>query len=201
MALCQRCGSENTYIHLSKDSETEALCLGCYNILMTAEHGVEAESYPEGMTLRDGQGNAHHFQIRKRLDPLHIFMEAVEMKPGGYDFKVVGDLYSDQGALFLQLIAKAERGMAETYVQEGTFPSGQRYNSIRSGRLAGRVEWDSATDGELPLLAVDGRSYTWDEIGRMLMSYEGFQVKLEMLDPFEEIEWEEQDDMDSKLDD
>ncbi|WP_422123928.1 DUF7713 domain-containing protein [Planococcus sp. X10-3] len=27
-------------------------------------------------------------------------------------------------------------------------------------------------DGDVPLLAVDGKSYRWDEFGRMLMSYE-----------------------------
>jgi hypothetical protein len=193
MALCQRCVNENSYIHLTSGTDTEKLCLRCYNGLMTAELGVEAESYPEGMTIRDGEGEAHHFQIKKRLDPRNIFMEAVEKKQGGYDFKVMGDLYTDQGELLLQLIAKAERGMAEAYVEEGTFPNGQRHHSIRNGRLAGRVEWNPSTD-DVPLLAVDGKSYTWDEFGRMLMSYEGFQVKLEMLDPFEEIEWDEKDD-------
>ena len=111
------------------------------------------------------------------------------MKQGGYDFKVQSDLYTDQGELLLQLIAKAEKGMAEAYVEEGTFPNGQRYHSIRSGRLAGRVEWNPV-GGDVPLLAVDGKSYTWDEFGRMLMSYEGFQVKLELVDPYDEIEWD-----------
>lgn len=44
----------------------------------------------------------------------------------------------------------------------------------------------------MPLLVVDGNSYTWEEIGKMLMSYEGFQVKLEMMDPYKEIEWEQE---------
>ncbi|WP_422123929.1 hypothetical protein DHX103_03725 [Planococcus sp. X10-3] len=42
--------------------------------------------------------------------------------------------------MLLQLIAKAEKVMAEAYVEAGTFPNGQRYHSIRSGSLAGRVE-------------------------------------------------------------
>nr|WP_017378569.1 hypothetical protein [Paenisporosarcina sp. TG-14] len=39
-------------------------------------------------------------------------------------------------------------------------------------------------------MVVDGKSYTWDEIGKMVMAYEGFQIKLETLDPSDEIEWE-----------
>lgn len=112
------------------------------------------------------------------------------MKQGGFDFKVLGELDADQGELLLQLIGKVERGMVESYVEEGTFPNGQRDHSIRSGRLAGRVEWGSADEG-VPLVAIDGKSFTWEEFGKMLMSYEGFQMKLEMLDPFEEIVWEE----------
>lgn len=190
VSLCQRCENENSYIHLTSEAKTESLCLRCYNLMMTDEYGVEAESYPEGMTIRDGKGTAHYFEIRKRLDPLHIFMEAVEMKEGGYDFKVMGDLYADQGELLLQLIAKAERGMAESYVKEGIFPNGQRYHSIRSGRLAGRVEPD-LTDERMPLLGIDGKSYTWEEFGKMLMHYEGFQLKLEMLDSYDELVWED----------
>lgn len=80
------------------------------------------------------------------------------------------------------MIAKAERGMSEIYIEQRTFPNGQSYQSIRNNRLVGRVEWNPAGE-DVPLLAVDGKSYTWDEVGKMLMHYEGFQVKLEMLDP------------------
>ncbi|MGH2317022.1 DUF7713 domain-containing protein [Planococcus sp. SE5232] len=78
------------------------------------------------------------------------------------------------------VVAKAERG---------TFPNGQSYDSIKNNRLAGRVEWNPA-DEDVPLLMVDGNSYTWEEIGKMLMAFEGFQVKLNMVDPYEAIEWE-----------
>ncbi|MGH2317026.1 DUF7686 domain-containing protein [Planococcus sp. SE5232] len=104
--------------------------------------GIAAISYPEGVAIRDGLGEVHHFQLRKRLDPIGIFMEAEELKPERYHFKLQRDLYCDQGRLLLELIAKTERGIAEKYVDKRTFPNGQSYNSIKNNRLAGRVEWN-----------------------------------------------------------
>ncbi|ANU10137.1 hypothetical protein A1A1_12227 [Planococcus antarcticus DSM 14505] len=184
MSKCQDCLQNEVFVHFGE----EKLCLNCYNGRMAKRFGVVATSYPEGVAIRDGLGEVHHFQLRKRLDPIGIFMEAEELKSAGHDFKVQGDLYCDQGELLLQLIAKAERGMGERYVERGTFPNGQLYDSIKNQRLAGRVECNPTDEG-VPLLVVDGKSYTWEEIGKMLMACEGFQVKLEIIDPYKEVEW------------
>lgn len=185
MSKCQECQKNDVYVHYGE----EKLCLDCYNVRMEEQFGVAATSYPEGVMIRDGDGEVHQFLLRKRLDPLGIFMEANEMKEGGYKFNIQGDLYSDQGELLLELIAKAERGMAKIYVEQGMFPNGQSYHSLRNDRLAGRIEWNPAGDG-VPLLAINGKAYTWKEVGKMLMHYEGFQMKLEMVDSYDEIRWE-----------
>ena len=187
MSKCQECLQKEVFVHFDE----EKLCLDCYNGRMEKQFGVAATRYPEGVSIRDGLGEVHHFQLRKRLDPIGIFMSAKEQKSGGYQFNVHGDLYGDQGELLLQLIDKAERGMTEMYVERGMFPNGQSTNAIKDSRLAGRVESNPA-DRDVPLLAVDGKSYTWEEVGNMLMSFEGFQIKLEMVDPYEEIVWTSQ---------
>jgi len=55
------------------------------------------------------------------------------------------------------------------------------------GVVCGRIEWDDAHDGRLPLLVIDGRQIDWDEFGRMLMSFEGSQFKLHIADKSEEL--------------
>jgi hypothetical protein len=35
--------------------------------------------------------------------------------------------------------------------------------------VRGKIEWDVANDGRVPLLIIDGREITWDELGRMLI--------------------------------
>ena len=37
--------------------------------------------------------------------------------------------------------------------------------------VRGRIDWDPAEDKRVPLLVIDGREVTWEEFGRMLMSF------------------------------
>ena len=52
-------------------------------------------------------------------------------------------------------------------------------------RLSGVIEWDPETEGALPLLIVDGRPFTWDQIGRMMMTFEGFTLNAIVEDTIE----------------
>jgi hypothetical protein len=52
-------------------------------------------------------------------------------------------------------------------------------------RLRGVIEWDAETNGALPLLIVDGRTFTWDQIGRMMMTFEGFTLNAIVEDTIE----------------
>ena len=53
--------------------------------------------------------------------------------------------------------------------------------------VRGRIEWDDDRGGRVPLLVIDGREIDWDEFGRMLMSFEGSQFKLNIADKSEEL--------------
>ena len=53
--------------------------------------------------------------------------------------------------------------------------------------MRGRIECDADNDDRMPLLAVDGKEITWQEMGRMLMTFEGFQFKLDIRDKSEEV--------------
>jgi hypothetical protein len=52
--------------------------------------------------------------------------------------------------------------------------------------VQGLIGWDDAAEGRVPLIVVDGRAITWAEFGRMLMTFEGWQFKLEIRDKSEE---------------
>ena len=52
---------------------------------------------------------------------------------------------------------------------------------------AGASEWDGSEDGRVPLLVIDGQEVSWDELGRMLMSFEGWQFRLAICDRSEEV--------------
>ena len=53
--------------------------------------------------------------------------------------------------------------------------------------VRGRIAWDSEEDGRVPIVVVDGREISWEQFGRMLMTFEGWQFKLEIRDKSEEV--------------
>ncbi|ANU17888.1 hypothetical protein BBI11_12975 [Planococcus maritimus] len=187
MTICQVCTQSESYVRFGE----EYLCLDCYNEVMAKHLGVSATNYPEGVMIKDGQGGAHQFRLRKRLDPIGIIMDAEEEHDGGYQFREYGELHEDQGELLLRLLDKVKKGMLEVYIEESEFPNGQKYHLLPNDRFVGRVE-PSRADRDTPLLSVDGKYYTWEEVGQILMHYEGFQVKVEMVDISEEIEWKKE---------
>lgn len=177
MMVCESCHKAEVSIRFGEAQ----MCLDCYNGEMAKELGVQAESYPETVSIRDGEGEPHVFHLKKRLDQEGIFMEAVEKGTGHCAFEIEGDLHGNQGELLLELFAKIERGLAERFVLAG---------ELVSDRLAGTIAYDKDRE-EIPFVVVDGKTYKWEEIGQMLARFEGFQLKLEMVDPLDEIRWEE----------
>ena len=58
---------------------------------------------------------------------------------------------------------------------------------IADQTVCGRIEWDESEDGRVPLLVIDGQKLSWDELGRMLMSFEGWQFRVAIRDRSEEV--------------
>jgi hypothetical protein len=48
-------------------------------------------------------------------------------------------------------------------------------------RIRGRIEWDEESEGELPRIATGRRVYSWLELGKELMTYEGFDISIRIM--------------------
>jgi len=55
---------------------------------------------------------------------------------------------------------------------------------VRPGVIRGRIEYGFGEDS--PIIIIDGKSFTWDEFGWMITSYEGWQFRLKIVDPNDE---------------
>ncbi|MCE4554246.1 DUF7713 domain-containing protein [Roseateles cellulosilyticus] len=53
--------------------------------------------------------------------------------------------------------------------------------------LRGTIGSDPDDDQRVPMVVIDGREISWDELGRMVSAFEGWQFKLEFRDLSEEI--------------
>ncbi|WP_099354724.1 DUF7713 domain-containing protein [Fredinandcohnia onubensis] len=177
MNRCEHCESNKVKIIFG----SMYLCNDCYNELMVEDLEVELEPLIESFSLKDYQGTSRTFSVERRLYPTGIFLEASENIEYGYKFAVHGELNCNQQELLNKLIAKARRGTSTQQVKNGVFPNGQTYHTIINNQITGLIQYDETSD-DTPLVIVDGKPFTWDELGKMLMSYEGFQFKIKTYD-------------------
>jgi len=57
---------------------------------------------------------------------------------------------------------------------------------IIGNKLVGHVEYDSEL-GEC-VVYVDGKPYTWEDLGKNISTFEGWQVKIEFVDAGDELD-------------
>ncbi|MDS9472198.1 hypothetical protein [Sporosarcina pasteurii] len=186
MNQCEWCGTGEAKIHLTGETSSN-VCNHCYNALMSEELGIEVEQLMESFTMKDDEGNLRTFHVEMRIQPIGICLEAKENKGLGYQFAIHGELDDSQSDLLKRLIEKVRNGIQEKQIETGTFQNGQVFHSMIHDQVVGRVEFDEASDG-LPLVIIDGKPYTWEEVGKMLMTYEGFQFKLKMYDMTDDVD-------------
>ena len=64
----------------------------------------------------------------------------------------------------------------------------ERYGlQIADSTVRGQIDSDQSTTDRTPLIVVDGREISWEQFGQMLMTFEGSQFKMEILDPSDEV--------------
>lgn len=163
------------------------LCGRCFNAEVAKLSGLEefANFRLKPIGITDCAGETHQFHFQTRLHGDVVALDAFELRdgdPAGYRFQIVGDPEDDLFALLGQLIQKIRRTLSIKHLTDNG--NGLR---IADQTVRGRIEWDDSQDGRVPLIAVDGREISWENFGRMLMTFEGWQFKLEIRDPSDEV--------------
>lgn len=130
----------------------------------------------------DNAGALHEFHFSTRLLGGITSLEAFELPAGshgGYQFQVVGEAEADLWNLMAQLIERIRRALSVSYLCEDR---GELH--IAGQSVCGQISCESDEDGFFsPALVIDGREVSWEEFGRMLTTFEGWQFKLQILDP------------------
>ncbi|XTP54066.1 hypothetical protein Q5760_22465 [Niallia sp. Krafla_26] len=142
---------------------------------------VDLEPLIESFSLKDYQGMNRTFFVERQILPQGIYLEAVENVKFGYKFGVQGELHSNQTDMLNQLMEKTRNGLAEQQVKTEFFPNGQKYNTLIHDQFTGLIEYDEGSN-IAPLIIIDGKPFTWEEVGKMMMTYEGFQIKVKVYD-------------------
>jgi hypothetical protein len=185
--VCGRCGQSLKSPESISVANVGVRCYRCFNEETAAMMGIEFDDTPlQPVTVTDADGVEHTFEFRSMLVPTGHALYARERVPDeqkGYEFSVLGDFDANVWDLFRELYDRIRHGLAIRHVERGEF--GWRITDAR--HLVGRISWDPERAGEVPRLVIDGRSFTWDEVGRMLMSFEGFTLRAFVGDSIEVI--------------
>lgn len=184
-ASCGVCGTTIETFETISVAGVGDRCYSCFNRETADQLGLTFDNTPlQPVVVADADGESHTFEIRSMLVPTGHAMDAVEAtteRRSGYRFQVLGDHEADALTLFQQLYAKMRREMATRHVEHTQF--GWKVTS--NHRLVGRIEWDPDNEGAVPLLIVDGKAFTWEQVGRMLMTFEGFTLDARIEDSIE----------------
>ncbi len=161
-------------------------CYRCFNEEVADRLGIAFDNTPIApIVVVDADGVRHRFEIRSMLVGTGHAMYAREVKSrdaaGGYRFEILGDFEVKAQDLFKHLRERIRQALSVRHVQE----TEHGWQLTPAHRLRGVIEWDPETDGAFPLLIVDGRTFTWDQIGRLLMTFEGFTLNAIVEDAIE----------------
>ena len=140
----------------------------------------------EAVSLSDCTGVVHEFHFRTRLFGPGVAIDAFELRggyPAGYQFQIISNPEDDLLTLFGRLIQKIRRGLSTKHLRQSEY--GLQISDDRVVRAM--IGWDTAQDGRVPLLTIDGQEIRWAELGRMLMTFEGWHFKLTVGDKSEEL--------------
>ena len=180
-------------IYVAVDKEYHCFCLKCYNSHMAEYSDTDFEHVElDPIILKDFEDVDHkfHFTVRHLGDRIGI--EAFEIKEGqrgGYEFSYIADIDEEIFNLFGKLVERMLSGLHQKHIEwSDTTNSWQiTKDDVVQAKIDSDPESTGDYGGHLPLIVIDGKEIKWEDFGRMLMTYEGFNFKLEIFDRSDEI--------------
>jgi hypothetical protein len=191
MVCCDACGTAvpgyDIVNYGSLEQGYRELCNRCFNAEVASTLGLERFEniclHP--VVLTDCAGERHEFHFRMRLLGSTAALDAFELRagaPGGYQFQILGKPDDEPLPLLGRLIERMRRSLSVKYLE-----CSEHGTQIADRTVCGRIEWDESEDGRVPLLVIDGQEVSWAELGRMLMSFEGWHFCVAIRDRSEEV--------------
>jgi hypothetical protein len=120
----------------------------------------------------------HLFAIEFMLFPHCKTLKACETGESRYKCAVYGELDDSFSQMWTQLMKRLEKMLSVKYITPDGHWNGEK--------LLGYLAYSS--DSDACDVIVDGKAYTWEELGRIVATSEGFQIKIEIADPTDELE-------------
>ena len=185
---CHARVASNDVIHAgSMETGYRDLCSRCFNEKMTRIGQFESEQVNfQPIDIPDAAGVKRRFHFRLLHLGDRVTLDALEVQDGeraGYEFQILGYAEADLVELMARLVERMRRALALRHLVDDDLVG----CSIADKIVRARISCDLGSDDRIPLLVIDGREVSWEQFGQMLMTFEGWQFKLEIKDPSEEV--------------
>lgn len=193
---CERCGKltpRHDVTHYTTDAGALLLCTQCFNADVAERVGIRDfdNHLLDPISIAAADGVMHQFHFQTRLLGKIVTLEAFELKegePSGYQFQLIGTPGEDRFIQLGRMVQRIRSTLATKYLEDREYGL-----QIKDMEAKGQIEADMSDDSDpfgprLPMLVIDGREVPWAQFGEMLMTFEGFQFKLQIVDKSDDLE-------------
>ena len=115
-----------------------------------------------------------------------VTLDAFEVQDGdraGYQFQIIGDPEEDMFAMLGRMGEKIRKALSVKHIKNAGDGHGLQ---IADMTVRGRIKCALSEDIRMPCVVVDGQEISWEDFGRMISAFEGWQFRLEILDRSDE---------------
>jgi hypothetical protein len=190
MGRCDKCGKKcrdygMVVLEKGLGEASENICGDCYNERISEEYDIEDfKDFIHEVTYTDCDGELHHFLISKMIFPgAGVEWHATELLDNdivGYSFEVIQKFDDDPRRAVAAIHEKVKRGLAHKFIKKKV-NHGKAFLCLCNNTAEGRVESDNKRN--IPRFVIDGKEYTYEQLGEILLTYEGWNFKLEIKEP------------------
>lgn len=168
-------GNTNTTGDSSRTSRIES-----HNMLMAALTGAEVpENMPRQITLLGADGKEHTFAIECLILQRCKSINAIEICGATcYKESICGELEDSFDDMWHKMASRLEKALSKKYICDD--------GSMEDFKVVGYIE-QSDVNGMHEVI-IDGKPYTWLQLGNNLMAYEGWKIKIEFAPMSDELE-------------
>ena len=168
---CEVCGKPAMVQIGTEDSgECHHYCFNCHNTEMTELYDTDMPGFvPDRLAVPDRNGRIHEFDIEFIIFGTGKSLTATELGKTRRKADVWGSLDDNFDEMLATLYQRIKKALSVKYLDCDGYIKGQK--------MVGYIDYDNALNE--CVIYVDGKRYTWDELGHNISSYEGWKIKIE----------------------
>ena len=154
-------------------------CFDCHNREMAEMYDIDMPDFvPDRLLVPDHNGKTHEFDIEFIIFGTGKSLTATEVGKTRRKADVWGALDDDFDEMLETLNQRIKKVLSVKYMDTDS--------RIKDQKIVGYIDYDR--DKGEHMIYVDGKPFTWEELGRNVSTFEGWKIRIEFGDISEELD-------------